>query len=281
MLTMSPDRFAAADGHVEELTALRQRWRDRTWNLTFGRPDNAFIFVFEGVFCMRLTNGEVIRAGRDELLYIPKGTRYLADFRSETTTYDIIVHCQLRTRDGADVRFSEETMRLGNCPRFRTYFERIADAEQFLFLPPRGGLPQEWETGEMRGGFRMAAAFYDFLDELTRFLLRRDENWRVIENGIAMLEDPSCTASVAEIAAVCGVSERTFRRLFGRCFGVAPAEYREANRVTRARRMLRGDNRSVGEIAAALGFRDTSYFCRRFRAAVGCSPTEYRKGAVE
>ncbi len=275
MITMRPEQFAAADGHVEELTALRQYWRSRVWDLSDGRPDNAFIFVFSGEFTMRLTEGGTLTTTEDELLYIPKGTRYLADFRGRTT-YDIIVHWQMRTKSGEDIAFSDVPMKIEDGSRFRPYFERIADAERLGLYAGRA--PSDWQTRELRLGFRMKAAFYELLDDLTRHLLRQDENWRVIERGVHMLEDPACSSSVAEIAAVCGVSERTFRRVFERCMGVSPTQYRESVTISLARRMLRSDNRSVGEIAAGLGYRDCSYFCRRFRASVGCSPTEYRKG---
>ena len=275
MTAIRPEQFASADGHVEELTVMRQFWHDTEWDLTGGRPDNAFIFVFSGLFTMRFTDGKTIRSQADELLYIPKGTRYIADFHC-ATTYDIIVHFQLLTKEGGDAVFSEEPIRIENGSRFRTYFERIADAERFVLRD--GTFPQDWKSHELRMGFRTKAVFYEFLEDLTRHILRQDENWRVIERGVAMLEDPACTASVAEVAAVCGVSERTFRRLFERCIGVGPSRYREDNMISYARRMLRGDNRPVGEIAAKLGFRDCSYFCRRFRSSVGCSPTDYRKG---
>lgn len=49
-------------------------------------------------------------------------------------------------------------------------------------------------------------------------------------------------------------------------------------RIDLAREMLRRDEpRSVSSIARSVGFADPSYFSRRFKAIVGCSPSEYRK----
>jgi len=33
----------------------------------------------------------------------------------------------------------------------------------------------------------------------------------------------------------------------------------------------------VGEISYSVGFNDSNYFTRQFRAAYGCSPREYRE----
>lgn len=43
-----------------------------------------------------------------------------------------------------------------------------------------------------------------------------------------------------------------------------------------AKDMLSGTDKSIGEIAYALGYRYPQYFSRAFKKAVGCTPNEYR-----
>ena len=58
---------------------------------------------------------------------------------------------------------------------------------------------------------------------------------------------------------------------------VTMQQYHNTLRMNEACRLLRSTLMSVGEISAALGFADMLYFSRCFRAAQGCSPTEYRR----
>jgi transcriptional regulator GlxA family with amidase domain len=50
-----------------------------------------------------------------------------------------------------------------------------------------------------------------------------------------------------------------------------------ALRLKRAARLLADSHLSIKEIAPATGFQDANYFARVFRAAYGCSPSEYRR----
>jgi AraC family transcriptional regulator, transcriptional activator of pobA len=47
--------------------------------------------------------------------------------------------------------------------------------------------------------------------------------------------------------------------------------------ILEAQRMLSFTDKPVGEIAAELGYFDSSYFAKMFRAEVGCSALEFRK----
>ncbi|MHC4883674.1 MAG: helix-turn-helix domain-containing protein [Planctomycetota bacterium] len=45
--------------------------------------------------------------------------------------------------------------------------------------------------------------------------------------------------------------------------------------------LLAEGDRSIAEVAAAVGFRDALYFSRTFRELMGMSPTEYRRAAAD
>ena len=66
---------------------------------------------------------------------------------------------------------------------------------------------------------------------------------------------------------------------FKRQSGMSMGQYHNSARMKKACRLLRSTLLSVGEIADRLGFSDTMYFSRKFRAYAGVSPTEYRKQA--
>jgi AraC-like DNA-binding protein/CRP-like cAMP-binding protein len=65
-------------------------------------------------------------------------------------------------------------------------------------------------------------------------------------------------------------------RLFKRSTGLGFREFLNAVRLDRAREALRTTHLSIKEIATIVGYNHTSDFTRRFKAAHGMCPTEYR-----
>ncbi len=82
---------------------------------------------------------------------------------------------------------------------------------------------------------------------------------------------------VGRLAALCGISEVYFRKLFTDTFGVPPMRYLQKLRIAKAKEMLRGDHGSVGEIAESVGYPDIYQFSKIFRREVGLPPSRYGK----
>jgi AraC-like DNA-binding protein len=83
--------------------------------------------------------------------------------------------------------------------------------------------------------------------------------------------------SVAELADLANLSVSQFQREFRRLFGTGPQGYVQNVRLQAARRALEETADALGTIAAACGFYDQSYFVKRFKAATGLRPLEYRR----
>lgn len=73
-------------------------------------------------------------------------------------------------------------------------------------------------------------------------------------------------------------SRSTISHLFKQHNGLSIREYVNILRVNDAKRMLRDTACSVEEIAAAVGFANSSYFSTVFRQATGMTPLRYRHG---
>ncbi|MFJ7902996.1 AraC family transcriptional regulator [Streptomyces sp. NPDC096198] len=83
----------------------------------------------------------------------------------------------------------------------------------------------------------------------------------------------------AGIAAAHAVSERRLYAVLGGA-GISLEQWLIAERLTRARQMLgsaRYDRLTVAAVSARCGFSSPSHFTRRFRAAYGQSPSEWRR----
>lgn len=90
--------------------------------------------------------------------------------------------------------------------------------------------------------------------------------------------DDSATHSLADVERRSGVSARTLQRLFDRGLGVGVKRMLVRARVIDATAALdRGDPRSLGDIATALGWFDQSHFIRDFRAVTGETPARYAR----
>ncbi|MGC9523316.1 MAG: substrate-binding domain-containing protein [Anaerolineae bacterium] len=80
-----------------------------------------------------------------------------------------------------------------------------------------------------------------------------------------------------EIAAHVNVSARHLDRCFSDETGITPIDYLNRFRLRQARRLLRSNTLNISEIAAAVGFSDSSYFSRVFSREVGMSPSDFRR----
>lgn len=78
------------------------------------------------------------------------------------------------------------------------------------------------------------------------------------------------------VATAKGLGYSTFRRYFKQISGLAPTEYLQSLRISRAKELLVFSAYSVKQIAGLVGFKDPYYFSRVFHAEVGLSPTEFR-----
>ncbi len=83
--------------------------------------------------------------------------------------------------------------------------------------------------------------------------------------------------SLADLAALCGVSIYHFARSFSAQLGSAPLEYQRALRVEKAKELLRESDLAIEAVGIAVGLENASNFARLFRRTVGVRPSEYRR----
>jgi len=82
---------------------------------------------------------------------------------------------------------------------------------------------------------------------------------------------------IGELANSLGMSIRQTQRVIQRLFGLTFSKLLVQKRLTVARFLLRTTSLSVEEITHRAGFYDKPYFCRRFKAYFGTTPTQYRR----
>lgn len=82
--------------------------------------------------------------------------------------------------------------------------------------------------------------------------------------------------NIDDLANQLGISARSLNRRFKNATGLSPNVYLQQQRLNTARELLRTSNLTISEVANAVGYSDSDYFCRRFRNAMKQTPSTYR-----
>ncbi|MEU2794511.1 helix-turn-helix domain-containing protein [Streptomyces sp. NPDC007100] len=99
----------------------------------------------------------------------------------------------------------------------------------------------------------------------------------LLEPVLSWIEDNLAQeVTLAELAARCGLSERTFSRRFREQTGTTPLQWLLRARVRRAQFLLETTGHGVERIAAQAGFGSPTAFRERFKRVVGVTPQTYR-----
>lgn len=134
------------------------------------------------------------------------------------------------------------------------------------------------------GGFKFmaTAAFMQIVGHLSRcFAKAKNPDSRAllrIGEAISHLEanyrEP---IDLDQLAGIARMSKRNFMRSFQAAMGTSPISHLIQLRVNQAASLLRRTQHSVTEIAFQVGFSDSNYFARQFRALLGVTPSQYRR----
>jgi len=84
------------------------------------------------------------------------------------------------------------------------------------------------------------------------------------------------TITIEDLADRACLTKSYLIRTFRNTMGVTPLQYVIRKKIQHAQTLLLGSDKSIQEIAAEVGFEDTSYFIRLFRKNIGFTPQEYR-----
>lgn len=89
-------------------------------------------------------------------------------------------------------------------------------------------------------------------------------------------ESLESSLTIQQIAEELGVSYSNFRKLFKEYTGLSPATYQQELRLLRAKELLTTTELTIKEIAYRLNFESPDYFSSKFKAKMGCKPSEVR-----
>jgi AraC-like DNA-binding protein len=85
---------------------------------------------------------------------------------------------------------------------------------------------------------------------------------------------------LADLAAVAGVGTFRLLRAFRKVHGVPPHRYQLAQRIERAKRLIREGGGPLSAIAFETGFADQSHLTRNFKRWAGVTPLAYARAVA-
>ncbi|BBH22891.1 AraC family transcriptional regulator [Paenibacillus baekrokdamisoli] len=107
---------------------------------------------------------------------------------------------------------------------------------------------------------------------------RKDQRALTITNAADYIrENLQHGVQISEMAALAGLSEAGFRRLFEQIYHMSPKHYQQQCRMTEAKWLLSSEDKDIKEIASQIGFIRLHSFSQWFKQIEGISPSEWRK----
>lgn len=237
-----------------------------------GRRMDGLVLCVSGKGIFDFNDGERVELCAGQMLFLPKGCSYSV----ACAAGEIFVHytANFQIEDVEAPEGTAAAMILGGGHRFV-----CADGEDGYLASCMERLLSLWQA--KRNGYRVMARSVIF-ELLWRYLsgagreLRDGEKYGKLRAAKRVMDEDFChDHNVPELAALCGLSETHFRRLWQRVFGVSPTEYLRARRIARAKDLLLSGVYSVSDAAREVGYDDANYFARVFRSEMGISPSEF------
>ena len=124
-----------------------------------------------------------------------------------------------------------------------------------------------------------------FLDMLETAISLRDQestnqNRKILKRALEYIDEnyDKESMSLNQAAAKLFVSANYLSTVFSQNMKKTFVEYITAKRMEKAKKLLKNTNKSAGDIAQEVGYKDSHYFSFVFKKTQGCSPREYRAG---
>ena len=253
-LNLKNPRFTVGD--IDVVNASREKnYRHSYRN---GRLKHGFIYTVSGEMCNTFLGAETkdiqVRAG--ELIFIPKGTRYIGTYSGENTEIKV-VHFNLLSGELPDYLSHPTKILLPDVQR---------EIDAFFACKPNKNEEHP---------FYFLSCLYHLLWKIDESSAELPPRYRQLLAALSdMKASPELDRSIADYAALCRMSDINFRRLFKQYTGLPPIAYRNELRLLCARTKLQSGEYNVSEVAEAVGFANLSFFIRLYKNRFGHTPTQ-------
>lgn len=241
-----PDRLPYRIDNVE---FIERNFRNQTTDFSGGRPRSSLIYTAEGRMIYTFGKEQIV-IPEGEAIFIPEGTRQLTHYPKEG------VHClsiSFHVVDGSLPTGFDRPRRLGKCG-----IER--DMEEIQKCIPHEPI-------------RLYCIAYSLLERLVRENEKISPLYRKILPAVREIErNYANDCRVADLAALCCMSESALRRLFREYLDMSPVDYRNIIRLHQAKALIGSGEFRIAEASEQVGFTNLSFFYRLYKRYFGYPP---------
>lgn len=224
------------------------------------RHSHTFIYKIDGE-SMYYLRGKEVRFSPKTLLYIPENETYSFQKTSQGESRYCLINFHADTKTEMAPEFFSNLVGIN-------VFQLFKQIERSFLL--RG------EIGRLEG----LAIFYSFLASLAKVgeipyttSLQKRQIYPALEYLEKHLFETDLRISV--LPEFCGISAPTLRRIFVSIFGTTPKDYIIKQRLLYAEQILKsGEYITLGDVAQAVGFEDSLYFSKCYKAYFGVPPSK-------
>ena len=228
------------------------RGKNYKYSYRKGRTKHGFVYTVRGT--MRDTfhgNGETsidVKAG--EMVFIPQNCAY-------TGTY---------LEEGTEIKIVQFDLAEGELPEYLSYPHKIPmpEAEERISAFFRPGNNHQ---------FYYLSCIYRLLWQIDDIYSKIPSPYKKLHPALSEIAtNYTANRPISEYAALCGMSEVNFRRLFHKYTGSSPIQHRNDIRLENAKILLQSGEYNVSEAAEACGFSSLSFFIRLYKKKYGYTP---------
>jgi AraC family transcriptional regulator len=279
--SLSAPPLVTSDDHGWR-TSLLRRWRGTDAHMSQPRLDHHYVVLhLGGRKTVQRRSGQIVdRYAVEEgtLTVVPKGASFEWETSGPIDFAHLYIHPARFDRAVAMV-FDREPSRVTLRDAVGVRDPLLADL--ILAMLEEMERPSRWSPLYLDTLFDTAVihlarrhSTLGEVDQPSRHVLAPVRLKRVLEHVDARLAEP---ISLADLAAVAGLSPFHFSRAFHRSVGLPPLAYVARRRVEAARELLRQTDLSLAEVAARTGFNSPGWFSTAFRRHTGLKPSLYRR----
>ena len=230
--------------------------RDKGYRHSYksGRTNSGFVYVLRGALTECFFDGTEIRIEPGEVLFVPKGARYIGVYGEDNTEVKIV---QFDLISGELPPYLCQPVKI-EIGKASDYIERFFSDESH---------------GVIRHAFYYLSLAYDLLWKIDEHYSDVPVKYKRLRPALLELSEHfNINETVAHYAALCEMSEVGFRRTFKEYMGLSPVDYRNDLRLERARALLQSGEYNATEAAELSGFTNLSFFIRLYKKKFGHTP---------
>lgn len=253
-----------SDINITDIVCLHQYWTSSNNSfsyITSPRANNGICLISDGKATYSANGKNIAEAVSGDIIYLPKNSHYFARF-TQIPSKCMLINFLLYDSNGNEVKIFDNVSKImsGANGGVVDLFAEICD----IYLKSSNKILLKSK-----------------LFELTNFIaeqnMLREQASAVIPAIDYINNNLNSVLKIPQLAKLCAMSESSFRREFIRFTGENPKQYIADKKMKKAKQMILNSELTINEISMALGFYDNAYFSKCFKAAMGKSPSEYKR----